>query len=132
MGPGPRPSCPARLRAGEQHTLALIAFGIALHTHGWRITYLGAATPVEMLHAAATQVHPDLIVVTSSVTGGLNRVLDELPQVAGRWPLGIAGPATEERLAFQCGATHLAEDPVTAAASIATTAGSDSTISGRA
>ena len=115
---------------GELHTLALIAFGIALHAHGWKITYLGAATPVDMLHAAATQVHADLIVVTSSVTGRLNPVLDELRQVAGRWPLRIAGPATDERLAFQCAAIHVATDPVTAAASIATTTGSDSRIAG--
>ena len=108
---------------GELHTLALIAFGIALHAHGWRITYLGAATPVDMLVAAATQVHTDLIVVTSSVTGGLHPFLDELRQVAGRWPLHLAGSASEERLASRCGATHLAEDPVTAAASIAATEG---------
>ena len=108
---------------GELHTLGLIAFGIALHAHGWKITYLGAATPVDMLHAAATQLRPDLIVVTSSVTGGLYPVLRELRQVASRWPLRIAGPATEERLASQCHAPHLAEDPVTAAASIATTPG---------
>jgi DNA-binding transcriptional MerR regulator len=106
---------------GELHTLALIAFGIALHAQGWKITYLGAATPVEMLNAAATQVLPDVIVVTSSVTGALHPVRDELRQVAGRWPLCIAGPASDERLASQCHARHLAEDPVTAAASIAAT-----------
>ena len=106
---------------GELHTLALIAFGIALHAHGWKITYLGAATPVPMVDAVATQLRPDLIVVTSSVTGGLHPFLDELRQVAGRWPLCIAGPATEERLASRCHATHLAEDAVTAAASIAAT-----------
>ena len=27
---------------GDQHNLGLICFGLALHAHGWRITYLGA------------------------------------------------------------------------------------------
>jgi DNA-binding transcriptional MerR regulator len=107
---------------GELHTLALIAFGIALHAQGWRITYLGAATPVDMLDAAATQVRPDIVVVTSSVRGGLDPALDQLRQVAGRWPLRIAGPATDERLASRCHAAHLAEDPVSAATSIAAAA----------
>jgi methanogenic corrinoid protein MtbC1 len=119
LGPGALLAC----APGELHTLALIAFGIALHAHGWKITYLGAATPIDMLVAVATQVHTDLIVVTSSVTGGLHPFLDELRPVAGRWRLLIAGSATEERLAAQCGAAHVAEDPVTAAASIAATAG---------
>lgn len=42
-GAGPRAllACPA----GEQHDVSLIAFGLALREHGWRITYLGADTP---------------------------------------------------------------------------------------
>jgi methanogenic corrinoid protein MtbC1 len=39
--PVPTP-CPP----GEQHDLGLIAFGLALRAHGWRITYLGQDTPL--------------------------------------------------------------------------------------
>ena len=45
---------------GEQHTFGLIAFGIALHEIGWRITYLGADTPIPMVIEAAASVQPRL------------------------------------------------------------------------
>src|SRR4051812_38962969 len=41
---------------GEQHTLGLLAFGIALHRLGWRITFLGADVPLPMVHVAAAAV----------------------------------------------------------------------------
>jgi hypothetical protein len=37
------------MRPRRQHTFGLIAFGIALHELGWRITYLGADTPIPMV-----------------------------------------------------------------------------------
>ncbi len=103
----------------ESHTLGLIAFGIALHAQGWKITYLGAATPVAMVESVASQLGPDLITVTTSVAGALNPFLPQLRELARRWPLTIAGPASEARLAAACEANHLAADPVTAAAEIA-------------
>ncbi|MBV8735216.1 MAG: cobalamin B12-binding domain-containing protein, partial [Solirubrobacterales bacterium] len=103
----------------EWHTLGLIAFGIALHAQGWRITYLGATTPVEMLESAATELRPDLITVTTSVAGRLNPLVPQLRELAKRWPLVVAGPGTEERLAARCGATHVTDDPVTAATALA-------------
>ena len=34
---------------GDQHDVGLICFGLALRAHGWRITYLGADTPLRTL-----------------------------------------------------------------------------------
>ncbi|MBV9336369.1 MAG: cobalamin B12-binding domain-containing protein [Solirubrobacterales bacterium] len=103
----------------ELHTLGLICFGVALHSHGWKITYLGAATPVEMVSDVASRLRPDLITVSVSVTGRLEPVLAQLADLAAQWPLAIGGPATDARAAARCRALHLAGDPVTAAASIA-------------
>jgi methanogenic corrinoid protein MtbC1 len=103
----------------EWHTLGLIAFGIALHAQGWRITYLGAATPIEMLAPTARQLRPDLVTVVTSATGRLNPFLPELRELARDWPLTLAGPAADAQLAGHCDAMLLDEDPVSAAASIA-------------
>ena len=32
---------------GEQHELGLLAFGLALRAHGWRVSYFGGDTPLE-------------------------------------------------------------------------------------
>jgi DNA-binding transcriptional MerR regulator len=52
---------------GELHDLPLIAFGVALRARGWRILYLGADTPLETVAAAAGTLHPDLVVLSSTI-----------------------------------------------------------------
>src|SRR4051794_40112485 len=49
---------------GERHTLGLIAFGLALRELGWRVTYLGADTPVKAVEHAAEAVGADAIVLS--------------------------------------------------------------------
>lgn len=118
-GLGPR----ALLAAGpaDFHTLGLLTFGIALHATGWRITCLGAATPVAMLASAAEATACDLIVVSTSVDGGLDDHVPALRGLAGLWRLAIGGPAADPELAFRCGAAHLDADPVSAARMVALT-----------
>lgn len=103
----------------EQHTIGLIAFGIALHQHGWRISYLGAATPTESLRRGAVKLEPELITVCAYTRRRLEPHLDALGEIGARWPLALAGGAVEEELADRCHAIHLAEDPVSAAAAVA-------------
>jgi DNA-binding transcriptional MerR regulator len=106
---------------GDQHTIALIAFGIALHNLGWRITYLGADTPIDMTAAAATQLQPDLITLSISIHDHPpERQLNQL--LARHWPLALAGPGTTTQHAEQSGARHIAEDPITASLTITTRA----------
>ena len=104
---------------GEQHTLGLIAFGVALHQAGWRIVYLGADTPVAMAHEVADRVEPDLVVLTAALAGRLARSEDDLRALSARWPLALAGAGVTEQMACDCGARHLTQDPVTAAGSLA-------------
>jgi DNA-binding transcriptional MerR regulator len=104
---------------GEFHTLALISFGIALHRLGWRITYLGASTPVPMLIPTAEQVHPRLIVVSATVCADIWREVEDLREVAARWPVALAGPGVTEKFAAACGSRHLDSDPISAASEIA-------------
>jgi MerR family transcriptional regulator, light-induced transcriptional regulator len=105
---------------GEDHTLALIAFGIALHHLGWRITYLGPATPVNMIASAARQLNPDLITISCTVNTGLDRHAAALREISHYWPVALAGAGANAQLATECGARYVREDPVSAAYAIAT------------
>lgn len=102
----------------EQHALALIVFGIALHELGWRITYLGADTPLDALAEVAEIVHPELTVVSAAMRQRLARQVKQLSSFGERWSLALGGPGVSARLAEQAGALHLDEDPVTAAGTL--------------
>ena len=114
QGPGPRVllACPA----DEQHDLALIAFGLALRQRGWRITYLGADTPLATIDETAEALRPDLVVLASVDPAGLRRSVEDLRHLAARFPLALAGAGAE--LAAETGAIPLREGPVEAAASV--------------
>jgi MerR family transcriptional regulator, light-induced transcriptional regulator len=99
----------------EQHTLGLIVFGIALHELGWRITYLGADTPIESLTEVAEISHPELTVIAATMPRRLPRYAKQLSSFTDRWSLALGGVGVTSRLASQTGAQHLAENPVDAA-----------------
>jgi DNA-binding transcriptional MerR regulator len=116
LGPRALLACPP----GEQHTFGLIAFGIALHQIGWRITYLGADTPIPMIAEVARSTHPRLTVITAAMPGRLGPSLPELRDLSGRWPVALGGAGTSKAVAGDCGAIHLPNDPITAAESVFT------------
>src|SRR5215203_4946228 len=55
-GNGPRAllACPP----GELHTMGLLCFGLSLRNRGWRVTYLGADTPVDGISEVAAVIDP--------------------------------------------------------------------------
>jgi MerR family transcriptional regulator, light-induced transcriptional regulator len=116
-GSGPRAllACPP----GEQHDLALLAFGIALRNHGWRVTHLGADTPVATVAAAAELLAPDVVVLAATDRRRFASIADDLAELARAGRLAIGGAGADERVAAQLGAELLDTDPVTAAARVA-------------
>lgn len=116
-GSGPRAllACPA----GEHHDLSLIAFGLALREYGWRITYLGADTPLATIDQTAATLQPDLIVVAAIDAAQLTPFTEELRNLATKCQLALACAGTVETLVSAVGATHLHEGPIEAAAAIA-------------
>ena len=104
---------------GEMHELGLILFGLALRRHGWRITYLGADTPLETLRAASGDLAPRAVVLTALDEGRFASLRDELRGLAAVAPLFLAGAGATERVATPAGAQLLRGDPVTAAAELA-------------
>ncbi len=107
---------------GELHDLPLIAFGLALRAHGWRIAFLGPDTPLDTLADAAAELDPRLVVVSATSTSRLTRVREELAELARSRPLSLAGAGATSALAESVGAGRLTEDPVTEAERIARSA----------
>jgi DNA-binding transcriptional MerR regulator len=103
----------------EQHTFALIAFGISLHHLGWRITYLGAATPTDMVASVARQLNPDLITISATMAPPPGQPAG-VGELSRQWPVSLAGAGADPDLAATCDARYIKEDPVTAAYTIST------------
>jgi DNA-binding transcriptional MerR regulator len=80
---------------GEQHDLGLICFGLALRERGWRISYLGADTPIDSVASAALAVAPDFVVLSAVNAERFRAKANELRELAKatRLCLGGAGAA---------------------------------------
>ena len=104
--------------SGERHDLGLVAFGIALRAHGWRVTFLGADTPAETLAVAVAAVAPAAVVVVALDRVRLDGDAGVLAEIARAAPLWVAGDV-DEALAERLGARLLDSDPVEAAAVVA-------------
>jgi MerR family transcriptional regulator, light-induced transcriptional regulator len=100
---------------GEQHDLPLMMFGIVLHRNGWRVSYLGAATPMPDLIHTATAAPPRLIVVSATDPAFLAGLEPDLLRLAGVAPLAIGGRGATEAMAHATTARLLDGDPVTEA-----------------
>jgi DNA-binding transcriptional MerR regulator len=104
-------ACPS----GEEHDLALAAFGLLLRERGWRVAFLGADTPLETLEEAARRLAPDVVVL--AITDPATAPRDSKLSVGA--PVVIAGAAADPELAERLGASHLQGDLVSAADELA-------------
>jgi DNA-binding transcriptional MerR regulator len=104
--------------AGEQHDLALIAFGLALRTRGWRIAFLGADTPAESVAEAAERLNPALVVIAAVSSDAFRREEAQLSRIAASRDLAIAGPGATAAIARRLGSRLIDGDPVAAATAL--------------
>ncbi len=100
---------------GELHDIGLIAFGLVLRSHSWRIFFLGASTPVESVAKAAAAFRPKLVVVSSMQGALLEDVGDELRRLARTAPLVLSGHGASEELCGRLSVDRLDGDLVAAA-----------------
>ena len=107
---------------GEQHTLGVIAFGIAMHALGWRVVYLGADTPMDMIDQAAAATRPDLIVLYAAMPEHLEPHLDALRRLGATWRCAVAGEGASTAFAASAAVRHLADDPISTAERLSTIA----------
>jgi len=104
---------------GERHDIGLIAFGLLLRSHGWRILFLGADTPLSTLGQAIATTTPRLVVVASMDRSLLETQADELRRLGRSAPLVLSGAGASEELCRQLRIERLDGDLVAAAEAIA-------------
>jgi MerR family transcriptional regulator, light-induced transcriptional regulator len=97
---------------GEQHELGLLAFGLALRTHGWRIEYLGADTPLDTIRRVADSLDVDLVVLSSVTPERVGELVTELRQISRERRLAVGGAGAEGLPTTGLDALALTDDPV--------------------
>jgi MerR family transcriptional regulator, light-induced transcriptional regulator len=103
---------------GERHDISLIAFGLMLRSHGWRILFLGADTPLATLSEAVTATGPQLVVVAAVESARLEAVATGLRRVARNTRLVLSGPGASEAVSKRLRIERLNGDLVAAAAAV--------------
>ena len=108
---------------GEQHDISLLAFGLLLRSHGWRILFLGADTPISTLKATAQVTGPTAIVLVAFDAALLESEATALRQLARIAPLFLSGPGATTDLIRLHGVRRLDGDLVAAADDVARMSG---------
>jgi MerR family transcriptional regulator, light-induced transcriptional regulator len=106
---------------GERHDIGLIAFGLVLRSHGWRILFLGADTPLSTLGRAVDTTDPRLVVVASMDGALLEAGGAELRRLARSAPLVLSGAGASEALCNRLRIDRLDGDLVAAAEGLSRT-----------
>ena len=104
---------------GERHDISLLAFGLLLRSHGWRILFLGADTPISTLKRTAQVTGPAAIVVAAFEADLFESEATALRQLARIAPLLLSGPGATADLTRLHRVRRLEGDLVAAAADVA-------------
>jgi DNA-binding transcriptional MerR regulator len=102
---------------GEAHDLGLIMFGILTARRGWRVTLLGADTPIDTLQVSIRRIRPALTVLVATRRSLLVAHAEALRNLAAGTSTAIAGVNDPEAVAA-VGAVPLPSDIVEAARSV--------------
>ena len=99
----------------ELHDLPLVCLALALREQGWRITLLGADTPIDTVMTTTDVLHQDLTVLSFMIGTAVDESRDALAELARRTPLVLAGPGISQEIAEAVGAVYVNGDPVAVA-----------------
>ena len=111
-GQGTGPRALLACAPGELHDLPLLVFGLALRARGWRVTFLGADTPVPTLAEAAATLRPEIIVVSAVSVEPIAAAAGHLAALDGPWTLAVGGPGARASEVAALGALPLHEGPL--------------------
>lgn len=84
---------------GEQHDLPLVIFGVLARRRGWRVTLLGADTPVRSIEAARTSRGRAATVLASTTRDGFLNVASDVRALGRGGPVAIGGRGASEEVA---------------------------------
>ena len=117
-GAGSGPSVVLACPPGEAHEFGLIIFGIAVARRGWRVTFLGADTPIASVQDAVRSLQPALVVLAVSTGERARAHASSLRELASLAPVALGGAIGAEEAA-ELGVQLLPGDPIEAARSVA-------------
>src|SRR5918994_603752 len=84
---------------GEQHDIGLLCFGLALWNRGWRIVYLGQATPVADMEIAAASGDIAAVLAYSQSADLWRSAEDDLAALASKAHLALGGEGIDAAVA---------------------------------
>lgn len=100
---------------GEWHDIGLVCFGLTLWRRGWRIVYLGQATPIDDMRSGMSSVNAGALVVHAHSKELLAACAGEIRSLAHENRIAITGAAATAATAEDLGTELLDGDPVNAA-----------------
>ena len=103
---------------GDQHDLGLVVLALALRDRGWRVTFLGADTPIETIVDTARRVAPEVVVLATLIPSE-NSSRVEIRELARDRRVVLAGAGITDGIAADVGAEHFGDGPLEAATYLA-------------
>jgi methanogenic corrinoid protein MtbC1 len=100
---------------GELHDLGLVVVGLTLRDHGWRVTFLGADTPIETVADTARRIDADVVVLAALMPSRIGTQAEPIRELARERSVVVCGVGASEELASGLGARYVPDDPVSAA-----------------
>lgn len=117
-GGGVGPCAVLACQPGERHDLGLLSFGLVLRQQGWRITYLGADTPLRDVVAACGEVQPAIVVLCAVKPERFRKAAEEIVAFGERERVAIAGAGATPTLAADLGVELLEGNAVAEAVAL--------------
>ncbi|HTU84296.1 MAG TPA: hypothetical protein VMF57_01910 [Solirubrobacteraceae bacterium] len=102
----------------ETNPIYAIASALVLRRRGWRIAYLGAASPIRQTRTVAAQVGADAVVMAAADPAHFRGSRLALARMAARHALVITGPGAQADVGTGIVGALLRTDPVAAAVEV--------------
>lgn len=102
---------------GEQHDLGLVVLALALRDRGWRVTFLGADTPIATIADTVLRVAPEVVVLAMLKQPDVTS--RDLLELRSRGRVVISGSGADPALARKLGVEHFPGGPIEAASYLA-------------
>ena len=98
---------------GERHDLGLVIFGLSLRELGWRITFLGADTPLDTIVETVERLEPEALVLAVTDSARLEGVADTVGRLrdvgTAVWVGGAGARALDGAVVLEGSALEAAE-----------------------
>ena len=102
---------------GELHDLGLVVLALVLRDRGWRVTFLGADTPIETIADTTRRVAPEVIVLAMLKAPEVE--LRDMRELTRGTRVLISGRGANSALARKLAVEHFAGGPIEAAGYLA-------------